>query len=294
MERTKYAHEVEFPSMSPLALHGLNTFLDFDREERDTGSNDLVLIYFPIEVVEVSERAVQVWAKARTLLNSAFNGLYTEGGEEVRRVNALEIAWLYIIDDLLTVGCSPEFVVKGVAEAFEQAIIWPDHERQELLLYELIEVYLWLALRHHIATVFLAFQEGGTAWLSLDEYVALWDIHKQIPPNHFVISLNRIGQRLVDHAFISEYDPTPQDSAVVPVSAEERQVIETLRENNYQKLTIHRKEGKIESLEGEETIPVSAGRVTDLLTDNPFQDIRLKTSDGKLVHIERTVKKRLR
>lgn len=288
MERDNYEPH---PSASPLALRGLETFFQHEEEERTGESCKLLSVRrFSFEDTGIPEHTLKRWHDADIL----WFPLYDDDGKQ-SKISVLEMAWLSIVDDLFRRGHSMEFVQKVAADALDQILAWKEDENDEgYISYDMMEVYFWLVLKHQIPAVFIIFDTGRTEWLSFDEYVALWDMYKQALPFHLMIPLNQLAHQLIENGYISQYDPTPTYCPVAPVTAEELQVLRTVREGNYQKMTLHIEEGKIESLEGEETIPVSKRRVTDLLKDNPFQDIQLKTSDGKLVHITRTVKKRLR
>lgn len=306
-ELMEHPHDCGAPRQSPLVRRGLDIFFDFIPEEHEEKFFQRLWVReFSIEDTGFPESLLQQWHDTEVI----WNFIYQEDGTP-STFTVADIAWMHVVDHLLGLGFPVEFVVKVTTSAIDQMFSWVEGEEEEdeeendnegedeeeksdndilnrYVVYSVMDVYWWLALIRHVPAVLVVFDTGRADWFSFDEYVALWDFYKQNPPHHFVVSLNQIGQKLKGH--LLNDDPKPEYSPVVPVTNEELQVVRTLRESNYKKLTIHMKGGKIGLMEGEETIPVSDGHVSELVKEKPFQQIQLTTADGKLVDITRKTK----
>lgn len=317
-ELMDHQHDYGLPRQSPLVRRGLDVFLDFIPEEHEKKFFQRLWVReFSIEDTGFPESLLQQWHDTEVI----WSFIREEDGTP-STFTVAEIAWMHVVDYLLGLGLPVEFVVKVSNSAIDQMFAWVEGEEEKeendnegegetakeendnesegeeeesdndnlnrYVFYNVMDVYWWLALIQHIPALLVVFDNGRADWFSFDEYVAFWDFYKQNPPHHFVVSLNQIGQKLKGH--LLNDDPKPEYSPVAPVTNEELQVVRTLRESNYKKLTIHMKGGKIGLMEGEETIPVSDGHFSELVKEKPFQQIQLTTADGKLVDITRKTK----
>ena len=64
-----------------------------------------------------------------------------------------------------------------------------------------------------------------------------------------------------------------------------------LRTGSYNSVTIKYRNGEMERIEAEEEVPER--RIIDILKEADFQDVTIKRRDGKVVHVSRTLLKKL-
>gem|GEM_PF-3057432 len=85
-----------------------------------------------------------------------------------------------------------------------------------------------------------------------------------------------------------------QDTATTfkDLSPQEIKLIQLIRSEKYQSIQIKFREGQPASVELKQIHAVNR-RVVDLLQDDPFQTIILKTHRGRITHLESTRKEQL-
>ncbi|WP_339625394.1 hypothetical protein [uncultured Winogradskyella sp.] len=76
------------------------------------------------------------------------------------------------------------------------------------------------------------------------------------------------------------------------LSAKEVAVLKMIRDSKYHSVTVVKRDGKIEMLEGIERIEEKT-RIIDVLKEHNYQNIELKQANGKIVCLNRTVKTKL-
>jgi hypothetical protein len=76
------------------------------------------------------------------------------------------------------------------------------------------------------------------------------------------------------------------------LSTKEVAVLKMIRDSKYHSVTVVKRDGKIEMLEGIERIEEKT-RIIDVLKEHNYQNIELKQANGKIVCLNRTVKTKL-
>ncbi|WP_010180412.1 hypothetical protein [Aquimarina agarilytica] len=71
----------------------------------------------------------------------------------------------------------------------------------------------------------------------------------------------------------------------------EIRVVEMLRNENFESLKVLKRNGKIDIIEGIEKIK-DTKKIVDLLKQYEFQNLEIKQNDGRIVHINRTVREK--
>lgn len=79
---------------------------------------------------------------------------------------------------------------------------------------------------------------------------------------------------------------------VEKLSAQESKLIEFIRSGKYSSILLKFKEGQPNSVELSQTHATDR-RVIDILRDDPFQNITIKTHKGRIAHIESIQKQKL-
>ena len=73
---------------------------------------------------------------------------------------------------------------------------------------------------------------------------------------------------------------------------EETELLELIRNQAYQSVTITKKDGAIRLIEVKEHID-NQKRIIDILKQHNYQSVEIKKVDGKIVHINRVIQKKL-
>ena len=105
--------------------------------------------------------------------------------------------------------------------------------------------------------------------------------------NHLVLSLNQLIKVNIEALFTE-----PDFSLFKGLSKDEIQVLLILRSENYLSVTITKRNGTIDTIEGTQRIS-QKDKIVSILQEHDYQDIEIKQAGGKIVHITRTVKKKL-
>ncbi|MFL0148015.1 hypothetical protein V2598_06745 [Tenacibaculum maritimum] len=84
----------------------------------------------------------------------------------------------------------------------------------------------------------------------------------------------------------------PENNTQELLSAKEGAVLKMIRDIKYHSITVVKRDGKIEMLEGVERIEEKT-RIIDVLKEHNYQNIELKQANGKIVCLNRTVKTKL-
>lgn len=84
----------------------------------------------------------------------------------------------------------------------------------------------------------------------------------------------------------------PENNTPELLSAKEGAVLKMIRDSKYHSITVVKRDGKIEMLEGVERIEEKT-RIIDVLKEHNYQNIELKQANGKIVCLNRTVKTKL-
>lgn len=84
----------------------------------------------------------------------------------------------------------------------------------------------------------------------------------------------------------------PENNTQELLSAKEGAVLKMIRDIKYHSITVVKRDGKIEMLEGIERIEEKT-RIIDVLKEHNYQNIELKQANGKIVCLNRTVKTKL-
>ena len=85
---------------------------------------------------------------------------------------------------------------------------------------------------------------------------------------------------------------TPKFNAMLGLSKQEQALMEMVRNKQYTSLTIQKKNGVLDRIEGTERMDTEK-RIFELLRGGKFQDIVLKQENGKIVCVNRTIKQKL-
>ena len=201
-------------------------------------------------------------------------------GKGWRKFSLLDLVWLKILVQARAFGFPTEKLLLVRASLFNRTVT-AEHSKVPV---SVLEVYVALAVSQRKPTYLLIFSDGNAEPVYLEQYNA--SLKYITLSNHIHLNLNAIIQSFCPHA-----DLSPRYDATVEVDGDELEVLFMLRTGSYDSLTVKRRNGKIETLEAEETI--TERRIMDLLNEEDYQDVMIKRQDGKTVSIKRKLKRKL-
>jgi hypothetical protein len=106
---------------------------------------------------------------------------------------------------------------------------------------------------------------------------------------YFCISISKAYRSL-----LKEWSPKPHFKEISLLSDTELEIIEMIRRKDINSITIRYKEGEPDLLEVEERNSISIEqRFLDVIAKNGFQKISVSTRNGKIVHFENKILKKL-
>jgi hypothetical protein len=204
-----------------------------------------------------------------------------EDGTGWRRFSMLDMIWLHAVARLREFGVSIEKLRRGRKSlASLGAGGLEDGPRISYF-----EFYVTLALSRQ-PVFLLVFRDGGVQLATEAEYSGGATSLIGGLADHIRLSLNEILR-----AVFPNIDLTPERESRISVSDEEFDVLVMLRTGDYSSVTIRYRDGELERIEAEEEVPER--RVIDILKEADYQDVTIKQRDGKVVHLSRTLIKKL-
>ena len=148
-----------------------------------------------------------------------------------------------------------------------------------------LEVHFVLAFYFKEPCYLLVFPDGEALLAIHSEY----DLSDRIGTigSHIKINFNQLIQRIYPNR-----DLKPNYKKSIELSPEEMELMLFVRTGNFETITVKRKDGKIDFIEATETLSADA-RLTEILKEQDYQNIEIKTAEGKTVCVKRTIKKKL-
>ena len=195
-----------------------------------------------------------------------------------RKYSIVDIIWIQIISELRNFGFPLEKILK-VKQNLEMLELKNISNQ-----FPFLEFLIALAIVRKTPAFLLVFSNGEVEPVTYGEYKGLIDLFGI--DNHIIISINDILRNLYP-----EEDMTPKFEKSLELSEEEFDLLFTIRMENYEYIKIKLADNKIVTLEATENIDTEK-RIGEILKENKFQDITIKKKNGKIVNINRTVKKR--
>ncbi len=195
-----------------------------------------------------------------------------------RKFGLLDLYWLSVINTLRDYGFPTEKIKKVKKYLFEQ--------RPNNNAYPIFEYYLALTLTHHKECYVIILPDGQADIAmqhEIEETKILFGISSYIS-----ISLDTLTQKIFRLKEVKNYYEFP-----IYLSAKEILLLLDIREGKYESITIHFKNGQIERLDKTENlgaIDQSYEKLREILKEEKFQNIMVKTEMGKTVSIKRTIK----
>lgn len=196
-------------------------------------------------------------------------------GKGWRKFSLIDRVWIEIIAELRKFGYPLERI-KQVKARLE------DSETETSSSMPFLETHFVLAYFFKEPCHLMVFPEGEVLLAIQYEY----DLSEEIGSinSHIKINLNRMLQRMFPNK-----DLKPKTKNSVELSPEEMELMLFVRTGNFETITVKRKNGKIEYIEATEILSADA-RLTEIIKEQDYQNIEIKTANGKTVCVKRTVK----
>ncbi len=228
------------------------------------------------QVENVSARALTHW-RQRGLLEDHSKTFVS--GKTVF-FSALEIVWISIISDLRDMGVETSSIAKIRVGLFSN-IKAANKKEYPALLYYMLEII------ERNVSIYIVLTDKNDI-LMLNDLVYHAELKAGTIENHIAVSLNKqIRESLEEIAAI------PNSSEFTGLSMEEIQVLQIVRNKTFKYITITKKDGNITKLESIEQI-TDKPRIEDILKAGDYQNLEIKQHNGKVVCINRTLRKKIK
>lgn len=199
-------------------------------------------------------------------------------GKGWRKYSLIDRLWVEVIIELRKFGYPLERI-RRAKEIFE----YVDEDGSYSMPY--LEAYFVIAFFFKEPCYILFYPDGKVALATFDEY-NLSDGLSEVD-SFISVNLNRLIQRIYPNK-----DLAAKFKHKLDLSPEEMQLLLFVRTGNFDTITVKRKDGKIDLIEATETLSADV-RLTEIIKEQDYQNIEIKTSEGKTVCIKRTIKKKV-
>lgn len=226
-----------------------------------------------IDSEHISSRIINHW-ESEGLISD-----FRPSGKGWRKYSLIDRVWLEVIAELRKFGFPLERI-RIVKQKLEGK-----SETEDISSMPFLETYFVLAYFFKEPCYLLVFPNGEALLALTSEYEISEDIG--MIGNHIRINLNKLLQNLFPGK-----DLKVKTKYSFDLSTEEMELMLFVRTGNFDSITVKRKNGKIDFLEGKEQLDIDA-RVSNILKEQDYQSIEIKTVKGKVMCIQRTVKKKV-
>ncbi len=224
-----------------------------------------------VKIESISYRELNSWEKA---------GLLTvqREGREWRRFSIIDAIWVKLVKELRDFGVTWK-QLKVTKESLE-------YEGENCgVPMPLLEFYTAFVIAQRMPVIILVFKNGIALPVSFTQYKVAKETIEI--PDHVQISLNNLLQGMV-----SGVDLSPEHKGEAILAADEMALLAFLRMDNFEKVEIQYKSGKMQTVEGLQRIEASA-LVSDVIREHKYQKIEVVIQDGQKVSLVRTIKKQI-
>jgi DNA-binding transcriptional MerR regulator len=225
--------------------------------------------------IESTYRMVNHWAKLG-IIESA----QTEPSGW-RKFSIVDMVWLDTIGELRKYGMSLEKLKKFYDGFYKSP--YPPHNPEPRFEYS-----VFLALAGN--PVFVVVYESGFATTvgASDSLETLWKMGEFIEKQSYVmINLNSIVNKLFKRT-----DNSPRFPDIPSLTDKESSILALLRQREYEEVKIVFRDKEPLLFEGREKLK-NDSRLGEILRDQDYQTVEVKTEQGKVVKFERVVKKKI-
>lgn len=263
-----------------LTLMNMAEGLRSNWEEINSDDNDiyhklLLEKRFPIKETDNSYRIINHWCEKNLLEDIRENG-----SSQWRKFSLSDIVWVNIITELRQFGLSLDKMQK-VKEELE---IYPKKFKISYF-----HVHIIQAISGALSEVVV--YTDGSAGICRDSGINLAIQHDKYP-SHIIINLNKIIDRLLNRKTLKNSKPlvtftTKEEQKIINKLRLASDVT-----SGTKKVSIKYKNNKISRIESEKDIDIEK-RLIEILRENNYQTITIQQEGGKIVKIDQTVKEKI-
>ena len=191
-----------------------------------------------------------------------------------RKFNVIDLVWIQIISELRRFGLSLDKI-----KVAKQSIFYLEYKPENKSYF--LDLFISCCFNKYIVYI-LIFENGHAEFATEEEYE--WSLTSLPLDSHILISLSKILIKLFPKGKFGKLHSFKEN-----LSFEEAKILNLIRNNKYETVSIRFKDGKVNLFEGKESIS-DKERIINILKENKYQDIEIKQADGKIVSIKRTEK----
>lgn len=256
-----YAKSVAFPFYDALNQNELlkTFYLNSDGQEMSVMMNEKK---FTVKEIGFTYRQVNTW-DASGLLD------VERQGTDWRLFSIMDKIWLNVIRELRKYGIS----LKQIAKIKKFLTL---NHAVSIADLPILEIYSCLAPRK-IPTCIVVFEDASALICPYADWLSI--LLGQMVPNHLVVHMGPVFA----NAF-GKQSMMPNPGRLTDLSREELNILQLIRENDYEQVHINYKGRKAEILEGLKRFDVHT-KVTDVLKAKDYQRIELVNHNGELRQI---------
>ena len=202
-----------------------------------------------------------------------------EDGQKWRKFSLTTLLWLAVMFELKEFGLSNPRIKQVKDQLFAPTIA----EGQKL---PLIQQGIYQAIVLSKPLFLVIDQTANVQLVSGTDYIK--QLRESKIKSHIIIDFNTcIEANIPQHYSKPDFGDTPG------LTREEIEVLHAVRQKDFQSIKITKKNGEIDMIEGMQRIE-GQQRIVDLLKQGKYQNIEVKQSNGKVVCIHRTIRKKLK
>ena len=202
-----------------------------------------------------------------------------DSNKQWRKFSIMDTIWLDIIEDLRAFG----FSIENIRKVKEQIHV---SYKSTKATYPLLEFFVFTIISNY-NPVFLRIDLNGNLKILLQTGLTE-NMKREKNGKCILLTLNDYVREKLPDMYVA-----PCYFNLSDIDDDESSLIETIRAKTFQSIRIKMREGKIDMIEGTEKVSAKNKRIVDLLKDGDYQDIELKQENGKVVCINRTVKRKV-
>ena len=225
-----------------------------------------------IKFATITYRQLNSWGEQGLLTNERENRTW-------RKFSIMDALWVKIIQELREFGLSWEQIGNAKKslniDSAEYGVQMP-----------ILEFYTAFAIGSKMPVLLLVFKDG----VCVPANFTLYKVAREYSDveNHLQINLNAILQ-----SFFPDVDLKANQHYQDNLSLDEVELIAFMRLKNFEKVEIKYSNGKIDLLQGLESIS-NKKRIEEILREQKYASIELIEEDGKLTRILRTIKQKIK
>jgi DNA-binding transcriptional MerR regulator len=202
-----------------------------------------------------------------------------DSNKQWRKFSIMDMIWLDIIEDLRAFG----FSIENIRKVKEQLHV---SYKSTDATYPLLEFFVFTIISNY-NPVFLRIDANGKLKILLQRGLNE-NMKNEENGKCILLILNDYVKEKLPDLYV-----TPCYINLCDIDDDESSLIETIRAKIFQSIKVKMRGGKIDMIEGTEKIVTKNKRIVDLLKDEDYQNIQLKQENGKVVCINRTIKRKI-